>query len=156
MVLRPEEIDRAKVTPVIQHRGEDAHDFVRLAIDADGAANDIGLAPETSLPATLTKQNDAIVSGEIFSRQEIPAELRLESEHGKEIGGSAKGLDHLGRLAGFRKTRVPQRVGADLTVGLHLPLQIEKVGRRNTTLWILGRCPVEAVQLRAFGIGKWL
>jgi hypothetical protein len=41
---------------------------VRLAINANGAANDVSFATEALLPATLTDENNAIVPGEIFSR----------------------------------------------------------------------------------------
>ena len=83
---RPEEIERAEVTPVVEPGGQHADDFVRFAVDAKRAADDVGSAAEAVLPATLADDEDAIVAREIFARQEIAAELRLDAQGGEEIG----------------------------------------------------------------------
>src|SRR5436190_3748415 len=79
------EIVRTEVTPVIEPRGQNADDLVRFAIDADNATNDIVFAAEALLPAALADNNHAIVSGNIFSRKESAAELRLNAEHRQKI-----------------------------------------------------------------------
>src|ERR1700730_10643826 len=99
------------MTPIVEGSGEHADDFVRFAVHTNGAADDVDVATETLLPATLADNNDAIVARSIFPRPEIPAELWLNAKQGKEISGIARGFSHLGRLAGFREAGVRQGVG---------------------------------------------
>jgi hypothetical protein len=49
---------------------------VRFAVDANGAAYDVGPAAEAILPAPSTDEDDAIVAGPLFSRPKVPPELR--------------------------------------------------------------------------------
>ncbi len=102
----------------------------------------------------MADDENAVIASEIFARQEIAAELRLNAERGEEIRGRAKRPDHLGRLAGFREAGVAQGVGGDLAVSLHLALQIEEVSGRDAADWVLRRGAVDPVQLRAVWIGK--
>jgi hypothetical protein len=77
---RAEEIERAEVPPIIEPRGDYAYDLMRFAIDPDDAPDDIVFASEALLPATVTDNNNAVVARKIFAREEIAAELRLDSE----------------------------------------------------------------------------
>ncbi|HEV2841510.1 MAG TPA: hypothetical protein VGW39_09320, partial [Chthoniobacterales bacterium] len=77
---RAKEVERAEVTPIVEPCGQDPNDLVGFAIYADNVANDITSSAEALLPATLANNNYAIVSGNVLSRQEIAAELRLDAE----------------------------------------------------------------------------
>jgi hypothetical protein len=120
-------IERTEVTPIVQHRRKHTHYFVRLTVDSNGAPNHVGSAPETTLPATLTDENDMIVPCQIFTRPKIAAQLRLNAQHGKQIGSDASGRNDLSRLTGLGKARVAQSVGANFTITLRLTAQIEEI-----------------------------
>jgi hypothetical protein len=64
------------VTPVIERGRDDSHDHLRFAVDANGAAYDVGPAAEAILPAPSTNEDDAIVAEPLFSRPKVPPELR--------------------------------------------------------------------------------
>ena len=74
-----EEVVRAKVPPVVDRVRQDADDFVRFAIHANGAADDVRGAAEAVLPEALTDDHDAVVARHVFTRQEIATELRLDA-----------------------------------------------------------------------------
>src|SRR6185369_1472756 len=87
-----------------------------------------------------------------FVGTEGAAQLRPGSEGGKEIGGDAEAVRHLGRLARFGKAQVRTRVGGNLAVAARLGLEVEIVGGRDAAAAFLARGAVNAVQPIAIGI----
>jgi hypothetical protein len=69
----PKEIKPAQVPPVIEPPGQYPNNFMGLAVHPDGPADDIASTAETLLPATLTKNDNVVVSSYIFSREKIAA-----------------------------------------------------------------------------------
>src|SRR5207245_5951415 len=82
------------------------------------------------------------------------AQLRFGAEDGKKIGGDAEAFGRLGRFAGLGEAHVRRRVGGNVTVAVHLGLQVEVVGRRDTAARILGSGAIDAVQFVPARIGR--
>jgi hypothetical protein len=141
------------VAPVAERGGHHADDLVGLAVDANRTADDVGVAPEAVLPVAVGDDEDAMVAEDLFVGTEAAAELRSRPEGGKEIGGDAEAVGHLGRFAGFGEAHVRTGVGGNLAVAVHLGFQIEVVGRREAAARIPGSGAIDAVQEVAAGIG---
>ena len=75
---RAEEIEPAEMPPVIQPGRQNADDLVRFAVDANGAADDVGLAAESVLPRALTEKHDAVISAEFPRAGESRAQVAAE------------------------------------------------------------------------------
>src|SRR6185295_2982886 len=117
---RPENVDPGQVAPVAEVGGQHADDFVGLAIDANGAADDAGVAPEASLPVAVADDEDAVVAQDLLVGTEAAAELRLGPESLEKVGGDAETRRHLGRLAGLGEAHVGERVGGNRAIAVHL------------------------------------
>src|SRR2546422_1054615 len=50
----PEEVERPQMAPVVDGGGQHADDLVGFTVDADGAADDVGVTPEAILPVPVT------------------------------------------------------------------------------------------------------
>ncbi len=124
----PEDVDPAQMTPVAERGGQDADDLVRLAVDADLAADDLSVTPEVVLPIPVRDDEDAVVAQGLFVGTEAAAELRPGAQGGKEIGGDAEGVRHLGRFAGLGEAHVRSGIGGDLAVAAGLGLEVEIIG----------------------------
>ncbi len=150
----PEEVERTQVAPVVQGGGQHADDLVGFAVDANGAADDVAVAPEAILPESVTDDEDAVVAQDGFVGTEAAAELRFGAEGGKKIGGDAKAAGRVGGFAGFGEVHVRIGVGGNFAVAVHLGLQIEVVGRRDTAPGVLGNGAIDTVESIAVGIGR--
>ena len=124
---RAEEIEGAEVPPFVEPSGQHPNHFMRLSVEADGAADDIPSGAETLLPTTLTQDDYVVASSYVFPWEKVAAELRLDSKDGKEVRCDPKGANYLGGLARFRQARIAKGISADLTVTLHLATKIEIV-----------------------------
>ncbi len=149
---RPEEVERTQMAPVVQGVGQHAHDLVYFAVDANGAADDAGVAPEARLPEPVTHHEDAVVAQDGFVGTEAAAELGLDPEGGKEVVGDAQAARNLRGLPGLGEVHVRKRIGGNLAVAAHLGPKIEVVGRRDPAPRVLGNGAIDAVQLAAVGI----
>ena len=149
-----EDVERTQVAPVVQGGGQHAHDLVAFAVDADGAADDVAVTPETILPESVTDDEDAVVAQDGFVGTEAAAKLRFGAEGGKKIGGDAKAAGGVGGLAGFGEVHVRKGVGGNFPVAVHFGLQIEVVGRRDSAPGILRSGSIDAIQSTAVGIGQ--
>jgi len=129
---------------------------VWLAIDSDGAPDDVMSAAETLLPASLTQNDHVIISRHIFAREKGASELWLDAKDREQVRRNAKSADYLGGLPGLSQARVAQGICADLPVSLHLSLQAQKVRGRDAALGILRCDAVKSLQLLAPGIGQRL
>jgi hypothetical protein len=97
---------------------------------------------------------DAVVAQRVFVGTEAAAELRPGAQGGKEIGGDAEGVRHLGRLARLGEAHVRGGIAGDLAVAARLRLEVEVVGRRDAAATILARRAIDALQSIAVGIGR--
>src|SRR5207245_8726146 len=147
----PEHVDPAQMAPVAEAGGQHADDLVGLAVDADRATDDVGVTPEPILPVAVTDDEDSVVAEDLLVGTEAAAELRSGAERGKEIGGDAEAVGHLGRFVGLGQAHVRTRVGGNLAVAAHLGLQIEVVGRRETAAGVFATGAIDAVQSIAVG-----
>jgi len=84
----PEQVERTQMAPVVECGGQHADDLVGFAVDANGAADDVGVTPEAIAPESLTDDEDAVVSEDGFVGTEASAELRFDPEGGEKIGAA--------------------------------------------------------------------
>ncbi len=140
------------MTPVGQAGGQHADDIVGFAVDANRAADDVGVTPEAVLPEAVTDHEDAVVAQHGFVGTEAAAELRLDAQDGKEVAGDAEPEGPLGRFAGCGKAHLRKAVAGHLPVAAHLGLQIEVVGRRDPAARVLGSAPIDAVHMIAVAV----
>src|ERR1700722_8974797 len=63
---------------------QDAHDCVGLRIEIDGLPNDVLSAAEPALPKTVAQQDNGSTTSAIFFGQEGSADLRVNSQQGKQ------------------------------------------------------------------------
>src|SRR5437868_7163764 len=111
---------------------------------------------EPLLPAALTENDYMVVPGEILSRKEIPAELRLDPQDWKQICGDAECSDYLRGLTGFRQTCIAKGIGAYIPIGSHLATKVDIVRTRDAPLRVLRSHPIQSLELLAFRVGKRL
>ncbi len=142
------------MAPVAEGGGQHADDLVRLAVDANRAADDVGVTPEAILPIPVADDEDAMVAQDLLVGTEAAAHSKSAAEDGEEIDGSADAEGHLRRPAGFGEAHFRAGVSGDLAVAVHLGLQIQVVGRRDAAEGILGSRAIDAVQSIAVGIGR--
>ena len=140
--------------PVAEVGGQHADDLVGLAVDADRAADDARVGPEAVLPVAIADDQDVVVAEGLFVGAEAAAERRSGTERGKEVGRDAEAVGHLGRLARQGDAHVRDGVGRDLAVAVHLGLQIEVIGRRESAARVLAAGAVDAVQPIGVGIRR--
>src|SRR5262245_46740160 len=134
--------------------GQDADDLVRLPVDADRAAENVGGAAEAGLPVVVADDENVVAAVDLFVATEGAAELRPGAERRKKVGGSAKALGHLRRPARLGNADLGEGVRGDLAVAAYLGPQIEVVGRRNTAAGVVGGGAEDALQPIPVGVRR--
>ena len=152
---RPEEVERTQMAPVVEGGGQHADDLVGFAVDANRAADDVGVTPEAVLPVAVTDDEDAVVARDA---------LRRDGSCGRARGSTPRVEKRLAEMRrpraisagspGSERLMSANAVGGNLAVAVHLGLQIEVVGRREAAPRVLGSGAIDAVQLTAVGIGQ--
>jgi hypothetical protein len=152
---RAKKIESTQVPPLIEPGRQNAKDFMRLAVDANNAADNVVGSAEALLPAAVAKNNNVVVTGQLLTLQKIAAQVWADAKNGKEVRADPKGANDLRRLARLRQAGIAERVGADFAIGIHLASQVKVIGGRDTTLWILRSYAVEPLKLLALGVRQW-
>src|SRR6185436_2724538 len=73
-----------------------ADDYVRLAVEQHGAADDAGFPAETALPEAVADDGNRRSAGTVLALHERPSERRRRAEHVEERPGDAAAGDPLG------------------------------------------------------------
>ena len=73
------------MAPVAEVGGQHADDLVGFAVDANRAADDVGVASEAILPVAVADDEDAVVAQDLLVGTEAAAELRLGPEGRKRL-----------------------------------------------------------------------
>ena len=78
-------------------RRHDSNHGLRLGIQRDDSADDVGVAAEMSLPEFVAQEHDVVFAESILLRQEVAAQDRLHSEESEDVGRHTPARDRLGR-----------------------------------------------------------
>src|SRR3982751_3347623 len=78
---RAKEIVRPKVAPVIEPRRQDSDNFVRFAIHANDAADDVVRGAAALLPATIAENDHVIAAADTLARKKVAPELWLDTKN---------------------------------------------------------------------------
>lgn len=119
-------------------RGHDADDLVGLAIEANGAGEDVGVGGKAGLPEFVAEDDHRSGAGGVFAGREVAAEEGGDAECGEEVGGGAVGEEAFGGT-GFGEVDALEAIAGDGREGLVEALVIEEVGGRDRTAGVIFR-----------------
>jgi hypothetical protein len=122
--------DLAGVQGELELVGHDADDRARAVVDADGAADDVGVGAEALAPEAVLDEDDGVGAGPALLLAEGAAALGARGEHAEERGRDARAGDALGLLA-LVEAEVLLAVGGQLLEDAGLLAPVEVVGGRD-------------------------
>src|SRR6266478_6640978 len=105
---------------------KDSHDRVRLAVQADGLADDFVVTAETLHPKSVSHHHDAIPAHDSFLGENVPPQEKGSAHHVVEAGSGQAGLDHFGMVGGGQ-TVIAAGPCAEILEDSALLLPIQKV-----------------------------
>src|SRR5689334_14763757 len=118
----------AEARLVIVRRGQHADDGVRLSVELDDFADDIGIGCECAPVKSGAQHDDGGRPLDVLARREITPEHRWNAEQPYEFGGDPHGLD-AHRFAAPREIQGAAGQRGNLGEGVVLVLNIEKLPR---------------------------
>ena len=112
---------------------QDADDFVRVAVEDRGAADDAGVGAEAATPQRVGQQHDLIASVDLFVVAQVAAERRSDAERREKRRRHAESEQAL-RLAGAGQVHRPLAVGIHRRDRPAVAPPVEEVRRRDRTV----------------------
>src|SRR5271169_6052880 len=111
--------------------GKDAHNGVRLTVQADRLADNVAVAAETLDPQTVGHDGNAVLAYDSFFGQNIPTQRKWSANHVVEAGSDQARLDHLGMVASGQAVAAASP-GAEILKNGALVLPIQEIPGGNS------------------------
>ena len=84
------DLGRAEGSGIVGQRGRHTDDFVRLAVNPHGFADDSGITCKVRQPVCVAQDNDLVSAGHVLGWQEFASKFHLQPQDAEVAGGSAE------------------------------------------------------------------
>ena len=126
---RAPQVDLAPQQRIAEGSRHDADYCDRLCVQADRAADDVGISAEPRLPQRVTEKRDLVVAGHFLGGGVGPAEEGLDAKRGEEVRRGVDRRQSFRRLARLGQRVVPAGKRCQRLEGMRRPSGCAGVGR---------------------------
>ena len=134
----PQRLPQLRPHGELEALGHDADDRRRRAVDADDAADHLGVGAVAARPHAVPEHHDGGRAGPVVLGPKVAAEQRLDAEETERVRGDARARDPLGRQLGVAHRHRRLGVGGDAAEAGRLGPPVPVVEVRQPPLAAVG------------------